>query len=708
MRWEIPTGSLHLSEFDPYFQFRFANHMVENGLFSWVSPEPWIDTQRWYPDGQNMARVSKPLLPFTAALSYKVVSALGINIQLLDFCAILPAIMGMLACLVIYFLGKDFGGRATGLLASLFLALSPSYLQRSQVGFFDTETLGILSLILFTLLFLRSIEKGRSVKSIVGYALASGATLGCFIASWGAAYYAIGVTALFAFIAILAKRYTSKLFLSYSLTFGVGLFIAITVGPDVSYLTTAPVLAAAGVFFLLTITEIFQGLESTKGKIISILVLLAVLVGGFAVLWQLGYVGDIAGKFTSVLNPVVRGEHPLIRSVAEHRITAWGSIYHEWGIGILFFIVGLFFVVRKLDNKHLFLLIWSLTSLYFASSMVRLLVLMAPAFAILASMGVTRVLKPFKALIRGESKAGVKKKYRLQHVGREFSGTAVLLIFLVLMTNFAFPMPKVYSQAWSPVTVTAGSLPVVPNEPVQEWFDMLQWTNNNLQGPTVVCSWWDYGYWLTVMGNVTSLADNATINSTQIQNIGYIFMSNETQALEMLKEYDAKYILTFTTLALRQGQGQQGQGQNYVTGAGYGDEGKWMWMARISGNAKERLINQGFMDEEDSWTDEEAFGQSNQTTGRWEWNPRGMNSTIYKLMAWGQHSWSTKNRVANIQQRDWMAYNLTSQDIKPTYFKEAYFAGLNLSPQQSYGGLIPLVCLYEIDWESYNADYTEG
>ena len=66
--WEIQIGKIHLSEFDPYFQFRFANHVVENGFISWVHPEPgWIDMQRWYPQGYHTANNKKPALPLTAA-----------------------------------------------------------------------------------------------------------------------------------------------------------------------------------------------------------------------------------------------------------------------------------------------------------------------------------------------------------------------------------------------------------------------------------------------------------------------------------------------------------------------------------------------------------------------------------------------------------------------------------------------------------------
>jgi len=42
--------------------------------------------------------------------------------------------------------------------------------------------------------------------------------------------------------------------------------------------------------------------------------------------------------------------------------------------------------------------------------------------------------------------------------------------------------------------------------------------------------------------------------------------------------------------------------------------------------------------------------------------------------------------------------------VQPIYFKEKYFAGLDSSPF-AYGGIIPIVALYEIDWAKYEADF---
>jgi dolichyl-diphosphooligosaccharide--protein glycosyltransferase len=499
-------------------------------------------------------------------------------------------------------------------------------------------------------------------------------------------------------VLVVLKRYSQRLLLSYGLTFGLGLFVAINVPKlSVTYLATAPILAASSVFILLCVYEISRILTTMKLKALFVIAFLALLIGGFAVLWQFGYMQDIAGKFWSVVNPFARTTSPLTESVAEHRISAWGSIYYEFGITIIFFITGFFFVLRNLNNRNLFLLILGLTSLYFASSMVRLFTLMAPIFGILAAIGIVGILRPFITLFKEPPKITTKRKYSLDYVGREFSGVTILLIFLVLMTNFAFTpqtggIPKVYRQAYTPITITAGSLPIIPNEPVREWIDMLDYTRK-LGASTVVVSWWDYGYWLTVLGNVTTLCDNATINGTQIENVGFVFMANETQSVKMLKEYDAKYILVFTTI------------DTDGNWAGSGDEGKWPWMVRISGKGKDRLINSGFMDTNNTWGDtlEDASKFGNQTLGtdgidanedgqidpdtELVANPRGQATTIYKLMLYARNRWLEVNSGG-------------SAPTEPTYFKEAFIAGLSLAADDAgkYGNIIPLVALYEIEY----------
>ena len=84
------------------------------------------------------------------------------------------------------------------------------------------------------------------------YSVGAGLALAYFIGAWGAAYYVIDLAVLFVFVLAVLKRYNQRLLFSFSLTFGLGLFLA-TLIPYISlkYLTSAAVLPVAGVFLLL-------------------------------------------------------------------------------------------------------------------------------------------------------------------------------------------------------------------------------------------------------------------------------------------------------------------------------------------------------------------------------------------------------------------------------------------------------------------------
>ncbi len=346
MRWEIASGTIHLNEFDPYYQYSITNYMVQHGLFSPYT-DHWINYQQWYPSGLDMSN-SLPALPMTAAALYQVVSFLGINVDLMAFCSVLTVVLGTLSVLLIYFIGKDMGGRALGLFAALFLALAPSFLQRSSLGFFDTEIPGVLGLLLFILLFLRSMDSKRSLRGSLIYSVGAALALAYFIAGWGAAYYILDLTALFAFVLVMLKRYDQRLLINYSVTMGLGLLIATQVPYiGLSYLTSAPMVPVAAVFIVLLVAELLRHNVSAKTKTIVAAATMVALVAAFAAIWLSGDLGRIAEKFFSVIDPFTRAAAPLIASVAEHRISAWGNLYYELGIGVLFFLVGLYFILKN-------------------------------------------------------------------------------------------------------------------------------------------------------------------------------------------------------------------------------------------------------------------------------------------------------------------------------------------------------------------------
>jgi dolichyl-diphosphooligosaccharide--protein glycosyltransferase len=704
LRWEnLAGGTAYLNEFDPYYQYSITQHMVQNGLLSPYYPTAWIDTMKWYPNGLDMSS-SLPALPMTAAVLYGIASIFG-PIDLMTFCSILPAFIAVISCLILYFIGKDMGGRGVGLFAALFLALAPSFLQRSSLGFFDTEIPGVLGLVLFIFLFMRSMDGNRSLKGSMFYSVFAGLALAYFIAGWGAAYYVIGLATLFVFVLVLLKRYTPKMLINYSIVFGLGLMIGTKVPyVGLGYLTSGAILPVAAVFVVLVLAELLRNNISIKNKMTLAVIAAVAIIGAFAAFWLTGSLESLAGKFVTVIDPFIRSSSPLIDSVAEQRISAWGNLYIEMGISILFFLVGLYFTLRNPTNRNIFLLLFAATSLYFATSMVRLLVLFAPAFAIIAAIGILGVTKPFFALLKDTSKTLAKSKRKMLRVSKEYSGLAIMVVFIILISNFAFSpqtggVPRQVSNAYVPTAISASSLPVGGENlksSIPAWLDAVQWFQDHAEPTDVAVMWWDYGNWLSDLGNVTTLADNTTVNSTQIENIGFMFMGNENQTMHMLSTYGqdrVKYIAVFTVLGMSQ---SSQSGTEFISfPAGYGDEGKWVWMARISGQDKQRFIDTGYISASEMWTDETSFGQTS-SNSQWQWNDRGLNCTVEELLSFAEQTY-----CANINSQGTYKLQPSYTASTPTYFRPAFFAGINVAPL-TYGGLIPIIAIYEIDWQTYD------
>jgi len=660
IRW-----GLYLSEFDPYFQFRITKHAVENGLQNWATGWSEIDPSRdlmsWFPYGRQIS-TAYPGIPLTAAFSYLVAQAFGLPLTVFEFCVVFPVIMGTLTCLIMYFLGKDVGGKYVGIFSALFLALSSAHISRTSLGFFDDETVGIFGLLLFFFFFLRSIESERPLKDCVSYAVAAGLSLGWIFASWGASRYVVDMAALFVFVLLLLKRYSPRLLFAYSTVLGMALFIAVNV-PKLGFrfLTGTEILPATAVFLLLSMYEITRHIKTVRNKAVFVSLFLGLSAGLFLMLSSFGYITPLAGKFISVINPLERLANPLRQSVQEHRPAAWGSFYYDFGIGAFFVPVGLFFAVRNPTNRNIFLSIFGLTAIYFAGSMVRLTLILAPAISLLWALALVRLIKPFITVVKAAPMIPRRGTGLAARVGKEFSGAFLIAMFVLLMLTFVLPTQRVLDHAYSPTTIAAASMPIKAGGTINDWIDTLEWIRTN-ESVKVVASWWDYGYWITNLGNKTSLADNGTWNLTQIAQIGRIFMSDEADAVKILQKYHATHIVVFVTC--------DSQGSD----VGWGDEGKWMWMARIAdsvfGGFEYDETDHIIVGYQELVTDEEGY------TTR-VWTDKGKNTTIYKLMAYAKD-----------------ARTGSSHSTYPvTHFEPAYF-----SEAADYGGVIPLVCVYKINY----------
>jgi dolichyl-diphosphooligosaccharide--protein glycosyltransferase len=160
------------------------------------------------------------MIPFTAVIIYKIALFFGFNITMLTACYLTPAIFGTLTVFVIYKLGAVLHSKRTGIFAAFFVAMATGFISRSIAGFFDNECIGIFLMFLIFYFFVKGLTKDSMVNNVL-----AGISLGLLSITWGAYKYAWAILALYALLMIVLRKFSRRLFSSYSVTILVGTII---------------------------------------------------------------------------------------------------------------------------------------------------------------------------------------------------------------------------------------------------------------------------------------------------------------------------------------------------------------------------------------------------------------------------------------------------------------------------------------------------
>lgn len=92
----------------------------------------------------------------------------------------------------------------------------------------------------------------------------------------------------------------------------------------------------------------------------------------------------------TLLDPTYAKKYiPIVASVSEHQATTWSSYFFDIHFPIFFSPVGLYYIYKNRQHNITFIGIYAVLSVYFASVMIRLLLVFAPAACISAAIGLS-------------------------------------------------------------------------------------------------------------------------------------------------------------------------------------------------------------------------------------------------------------------------------------------------------------------------------
>lgn len=245
----------------------------------------------------------------------------------------------------------------------------------------------------------------------------------------------------------------------------------------------------------------------------------------------------------------------------------------------------MYFCFSRLTDSNIFIILYGVTSIYFAGVMVRLMLVLAPVMCVLSGIAVSHLLAKYIPSVNPptptssnptnpSTKSFDSKKLHKKHDQQQSISKEVAIAFVGLMTflliTYTFHCTWVTSEAYSSPSIVLSARSHDGGRIIFDDFrEAYYWLQMNTPEDARIMSWWDYGYQITAMANRTILVDNNTWNNTHISRVGQAMASTEDKAYEIMRELDVNYVLVIF---------------GGLTGYSSDDINKFLWMVRIGGS----------------------------------------------------------------------------------------------------------------------------
>ncbi|GAW80934.1 oligosaccharyl transferase STT3 subunit [Plasmodium gonderi] len=390
-----------IHEFDPYFNYKLTRILKEKEFYEFWN---YFDEKSWFPLGRTTGQTLFPGLMVTILFIYQICHYSKFLIDLKNLCIYIGPIFSFLTCIITYLLTKEihhFGG--TGLIASLFVSISPSHVSRTVAGSYDNESIAIFLLLVCIYNWVRCLKKGTLLSALI-----TSLSTYYMALSWGAYIYITNSVSLYMLILIIMKRYTVKNVIVFNVYYVLTTALCLTIPCihksvfiSIEHLGTHAIFVLTNMLLLLRHVILCLNMDEEKfaNNFIKICFIFFILIFKFII-----FTNKLSWNHRSrtLLDPTYASKHnPVVASISEHQPTTWSSYFFDVHLVLLFVPIGLYECLKKQASiESFFLGIFSLLSLYFSALMVRLLLIFSPIASILSAIGLSSIISRYVRFLR--------------------------------------------------------------------------------------------------------------------------------------------------------------------------------------------------------------------------------------------------------------------------------------------------------------------
>lgn len=530
---------MELHEFDPFFNYRATQYLLDNGYESYIN---WHDDMSWYPEGRTISWSAQIMLHVTAAVTYDYFGQYFVQ-SLYEYVIYFPLIIGGISVIVVFGLVRSLAGYLPGLFSAFFFAIAVPITLRGVAGWFKSEPLGILFGLVALWLIILAVKhrhKYGIISSVLG-----GVMLTLGMSAWGGAQFFVLITVLFLTAIPFIENRRHHIIIS-GLIFA-SVFIT-SLGFERLPIFSLINIGLLGAFGFNVIAYI------AKSNKVKALVLAGLIV---ATPFILSYGNDVitlpSHRYLNAINPTLSSDNIMVDSVAEHGGLNLGTFFalHSLLFGLA--LVGGYFIIRKTKlpmETKVFTFIITGISVYMGIAFVRLGVYTSLGLVIMAGIGVAMMLTQ------------MKRPLQIRFLP--------VFVILILFTMFAPGIEWVNAGNFPPLILTGAT---AYNTVQTDWLDTMDWIKTNTPEDSVIVSWWDYGYWIQTLGERASTSDNSTLLTTKIEETARALMSTPSEGREKLIAMEGDYFLTVVSYA---------KVNDYFVLQGGGDESKSYWISELA------------------------------------------------------------------------------------------------------------------------------